>query len=338
MVKNDSLDYDDVMVSIKCMVFNHEVFLRDCLEGIISQKTSFKFEAIVHDDCSTDGSADIIREYAEKYPDIIKPILEEENLFSKHDGSIYQVLSTHSHGKYIAICEGDDYWIDPYKLQKQVDFLEQHSDYSMCCSRAKSYSQLENCFKSDVACYNKNQMMNPKDIIRKGGLFIASCSIVYRNSIRDSYPDYCLLCHVGDYPLQIFCAMKGKCYYFNEAMSVYRVDNPSSWVGMQNQSIQLTEKKIEGFKTETLMLMGFGHDYPKYKKYFYDRMALYLFRVLKIPHYSDLKSDAFYHFRDELSLIPLYWKINLKLKDSKIKYLRILNNYFFYHLVLSHFE
>lgn len=125
-------DNRPVIVSIQCMVFNHEPYLRDCLNGFVMQKTNFRFEAIVHDDCSTDNSADIIREYAEKYPEIIKPIFEKENQYSKHDGSIEKVTDKFIKGKYIAKCEGDDYWTDPFKLQKQVDFLEEHPDYSVC--------------------------------------------------------------------------------------------------------------------------------------------------------------------------------------------------------------
>ena len=113
-----------IIVSIQCLVYNHEPYLRKCLDGFVMQKTNFKFEAIVHDDCSTDGSAAIIREYAEKYPDIIKPIYETENQYSKHDGSLDRIMDSACKGKYIALCEGDDYWTDPLKLQKQYDVLE----------------------------------------------------------------------------------------------------------------------------------------------------------------------------------------------------------------------
>ena len=122
-------DTRPVIVSIRCTVYNHELYLRDCLEGFVMQKTSFRFEAIVHDDASTDRSAAIIKEYAEKYPDIIKPIYETENQYSKHDGSLGRIMTEACRGKYIAFCEGDDYWIDPLKLQKQVDFLEYNTDY-----------------------------------------------------------------------------------------------------------------------------------------------------------------------------------------------------------------
>ena len=121
-----------IKVAINCLVYNHEPYLRDCLEGFVMQQTDFPFVAIVHDDASTDHSADIIREYAAKYPDIIRPIYETENQWSKSDGSLTKIMDAAidaTGAKYVAICEGDDYWMDPLKLQKQVDFLEEHSDY-----------------------------------------------------------------------------------------------------------------------------------------------------------------------------------------------------------------
>ena len=99
------------------------------------QKTSFRFQVIIHDDASTDGTDDIIREYAEKYPDIIVPIFETENQYSKRNGAISRQMNRLMKGTYAAYCEGDDYWTDPLKLQKQVSFLEQHPDYIMACNR-----------------------------------------------------------------------------------------------------------------------------------------------------------------------------------------------------------
>ena len=122
---------NQIIVSIKCLVYNHAPYIRQCLDGFVMQKTNFRFEAIVHDDASTDGTQDIIREYAEKYPDIINPIYETENQYSKKDGSLRKIMNNACNGKYIALCEGDDYWIDPLKLQKQVDILEKHSDYTI---------------------------------------------------------------------------------------------------------------------------------------------------------------------------------------------------------------
>lgn len=123
------------VVAIKCLAYNHEPYIRDCLEGFVMQKTNFRFVAIVHDDASTDKTADIIREYEAKYPEIIKPIYETENQYSKHDGSLGRIMDAAIDAtgtKYVAMCEGDDYWTDPLKLQKQVDILEKDETLMAC--------------------------------------------------------------------------------------------------------------------------------------------------------------------------------------------------------------
>lgn len=122
------------LVAIRCITYNQAPYIRQCLDGFIMQRTDFPFVAIVHDDCSTDGTDDIVREYAQRYPDIIKPIFETENQYSKKDGSLGRIMTkacNETGAKYIAMCEGDDYWTDPLKLQKQVDFLEKNPEYEL---------------------------------------------------------------------------------------------------------------------------------------------------------------------------------------------------------------
>jgi len=147
---------NEILVTIRCLVYNHEPYLRQCLDGFVMQKTNFKFEAIVHDDASTDNSAAIIKEYAEKYPDVIKPIYETENQYSKRDGSLSRIINKAiaPSSKYIAYCEGDDYWTDPLKLQKQVDFLETHPDYSICSHDFLKFHQLTNSFPNHSYYYS----------------------------------------------------------------------------------------------------------------------------------------------------------------------------------------
>lgn len=140
MGTNDS----KVIVAIECLVYNHKPYLRQCLDGFLMQRTNFKFVAVVHDDCSTDGSQEIIREYEKKYPDVIKPIYEKENQYSKKDGSLMRIIHESLKAfdaKYIALCEGDDYWIDCLKLQKQVDFLDTHTDIGLCYTDYKKIYQ-----------------------------------------------------------------------------------------------------------------------------------------------------------------------------------------------------
>ena len=131
------------LVAIHCLVYNHEPYLRDCFEGFVMQQTTFPFVAIVHDDASTDNSAAIIREYEAKYPHIFKPIYEKENLYQKGGFVlINEVMNTAieaTGAKYVAKCEGDDYWTDPLKLKKQVDFMEANPEYSVCFHYFKIY-------------------------------------------------------------------------------------------------------------------------------------------------------------------------------------------------------
>lgn len=268
-------DTRPLMVSVRCTVYNHEPYLRQCLDGFVMQKTNFRFEAIVHDDASTDGSAEIIKEYAKKYPNIIKPIYETENQWSKKDGSLARIMNEACKGKYVALCEGDDYWTDCNKLQKQVDYLEMHDDCSMVCSKASLFSETRNCIIGQKACYSQSQELVPQDVIIKGGLFIPTCSTVIRNEILDNYPDYCVKCHVGDFPRHIYCVMRGKGYYMNDAMSVYRVENPNSWVG-RNLNAKTTAGRLADMLSEVLMLQGFKADYPQYSETFDERIFIYL--------------------------------------------------------------
>lgn len=216
-----------ILVSIRCLVYNHEPYLRQCLDGFVMQKTNFAFEAIVHDDASTDGSAEIIREYAEKYPDIIKPIYETENQYSKKDGSLGRIMNAaiHPDAKYIAFCEGDDYWIDPYKLQKQFDFMENHPDYVLCVHNKKYLNQNTGQIRSEHhSVLNKNQngfsfdlnyyckgdwITSPLTAFFKKDAFLSIDSSKYVNFI-DAILFFLLLKH-------------GRGFLMPDVMSVYRV-------------------------------------------------------------------------------------------------------------------
>ena len=140
----DSMNSDrEVKVTVISLVYNQEKFLRRCLDGFVVQKTNFRFEVIIHDDASTDRSAEIINDYHKQYKDIFVPILQKTNQYSK-GVPFFQRLLDEAKGEYIALCEGDDYWCDPYKLQKQFDFMNDHPECSMCAhySIARDFSGL----------------------------------------------------------------------------------------------------------------------------------------------------------------------------------------------------
>ena len=223
----ESLD-NQIVVSIQCLTYNHAPYIRQCLNGFVMQKTNFRFEAIVHDDASTDGTQNIIREYEKKYPDIIKPIYQKENQYSKGiPGRITNIVNAHCKGKYIAICEGDDYWTDPYKLQKQIDFLETHSDYTMCYHAV-------NYVSDDIVIGNDKRFENECDVsteqmIEGGGGFCATCSLVFKKQCFYDFPNFRKAANIGDWPLQILLSIRGKVHFFPEIMGVYRKNIPGSW-------------------------------------------------------------------------------------------------------------
>ena len=316
---------NDVLVSICCITYNQASYIRQCFDGLLMQETNFKYEIVIHDDCSTDGTTDIVCEYAEKYPDIIVPILQRENQYQSGNKRILaSFVFPVAKGKYFAFCEGDDYWTDPLKLQKQVDFLESHLDYSMVCNRTKLYSQRQKKYIGENYCYNKSQDIDVKDIILRGGLFISTCSILMRRFVvDDGYPDYFVKCHVGDYPLQILAAMKGNVYYLNDVMSVYRVENSTSWAG-KRKTIPV-ESGIVTVHSEIDMLNGFSIDYPQYKDIFTLRKAVYINQSLPNRLSSRNDQDEYLKaFEDEIAQYSLIGKIDLWMRRLRIRGIGIL--------------
>ena len=249
---------DNILVSIRCLVYNHEPYLRQCLEGFVMQKTNFRFEAIVHDDASTDGSAKIIREYAEKYPDIIKPIYETENQYSKRDGSLTRIMNTACRGKYIAICEGDDYWIDPLKLQKQVSILENNINVFMVYTGFKTVDE-----KGNLICrplYTDFMKKSKSGDIFKmllHGNFILTLTTCFRrevlllaekNNLKLDYALFLQAAYMGDVK---YIPEKSGCYRKNSkgAMSTNldRVD-VSAWKVFKHFSMLfLQNKRLKNF-------------------------------------------------------------------------------------------
>ena len=208
----------EILVAIKCLVYNHEPYLRDCLEGFVMQQTNFPFVAIVHDDASTDGSAAIIREYEKKFPNIIKPIYETENQYSKRDGSLGRIMNTAidaTGAKYVAMCEGDDYWTDPLKLQRQVDFMEANPEYSMSTENGL-------VIYKDGYSWNFSEK-ETRDVSMEELLYqrqFPTASVLMRTELlRDVYkiegPKF-------DTFIWTYMSQKGKIYYQNIVSSVYR--------------------------------------------------------------------------------------------------------------------
>ena len=218
------------LVSFLCATYNQRDYIGKCIEGFLAQKVNFPIEIIIHDDASTDGTAEIVRKYAQKYPDIIKPILQTENQYSKKAGVWKNFIYPKAQGKYFADCEGDDYWTDPNKIQKQVEFLESHPEYSACAHRCKNFNCQNNVFTESFPSIEKEKDFSLDEIIIGGGGLLGTNTIVYTRAFLDDLnEDYWKASPVGDFPQMLSLAKRGKIHYFPDEMSVYRLFVKGSW-------------------------------------------------------------------------------------------------------------
>lgn len=260
---------NEIMVSICCLVYNHEKYLRKCLDGFVMQKTNFKYEVLIHDDASTDHSADIIREYEKKYPDIIKPIYQTDNQYSKGVKISWTYQYPRAKGKYIALCEGDDYWTDELKLQKQFDVLELNTDCVFCTHIVSCISEdgrtLERRYPDIV---NLPSKVNSRNWIQYSLSFhhFQTSSYFFRTDsvikLQSNLPEFIKMAKVGDIPLMLLLAFDGECYFINEKMSCYRCGSIGSWTSRQKKM----NLAVEHWKNWSKML----RQYNEYTNFVYN--------------------------------------------------------------------
>lgn len=259
-----------VVVSICCLTYNQEPYIRRCLDGFLIQKTNFSFEILIHDDASTDGTADIIREYEKKHPHIIKPIFQTENQYSKGIKISLTYQFPRSEGKYVAMCEGDDYWTDPYKLQKQVDFMEANPDYSLVYHKVNELWQESNTIKpEDLNQANEELTYTLLDLAK--GNFIHTPSVLFRKSSLDIL-NLKSSSKIIDYYLWMLCAQKGNIKYLPEIMAVYRISKDSVWV-LKTESFRLSYWLI----MLTQLLTQFTSDGDTYSELFFQMKERFIF-------------------------------------------------------------
>ncbi len=205
------------MVSVRVITYNHEAFLRQCLEGIFMQQTDFPFEVVIGEDCSTDGTRVICEEYRTRYPEVVTLLMHQQNVGAQENARRTREACK---GKYIALCEGDDYWTDPLKLQKQATFLEENGEFTLC---------FHNCYVRHETAPSETQELfqhYSKDIYGIQDLFgkwlIPTASVMFRNHLFEDYPDWLRNAIVGDTPFYILIASFGKIKLLPGVMGVYR--------------------------------------------------------------------------------------------------------------------
>lgn len=238
----------DIVVSIVCNTFNQEKYIRSAMDGFLMQKTKFPIEILVHDDASTDGTAEIVNEYASKHPDIVKPILQIENQYSKQVAISEKFQFSRARGKYIAFCEGDDYWTDPLKLQKQVDAMEQHPELDICSHQMET--ERDGKKTGVVPSENQNKVFSVDEVIAGGGGFVSTASLMFRRDLFLHPYNFQQMMSL-DYIWQMAGSLRGGMLYLNDCMGVYRQKAKGSWTATAEK---YPYAQIEAWKRISIVL------------------------------------------------------------------------------------
>lgn len=224
---------DKIMVSVMCTAYNHEEYIRQALESMVNQKTDFDYEILVNDDVSSDGTADIIREFVAKYPEKVRAFFPEKNLYAQNIDVYYHTFFPNARGKYVAFCEGDDFWCDENKLQMQVDFLEAHPEYSACVHNTRLYYCDGSQPDSLLVERTEDMDIGFEHILEGMHNAWHTSSLVAKTEVLASPPDYYNIASqhgFGDFPYGLMVRNAGAVRYLNRTMSVYRLNsNQGAW-------------------------------------------------------------------------------------------------------------
>ncbi len=235
------------VVSIICLTYNHAPYIRECLDGFLMQKTDFPFEVIIHDDASTDGTTDIIREYAAKYPAIIKPIIQTENQYSKHHnfGYIMESCFQICQGQFIAYCEGDDYWIDPLKIQKQVTFLINNKEFGLVHTNVY-VAKWNNNFKKSIYCKTTVPEGNVYPEILSDN-FLSTLSVLFRRELTVLLQNEVCPIPYWDRIMWTCFSRHTKFHFLEDYTAVYRVLENSATHGAAAKVLDTEEQGTVDF-------------------------------------------------------------------------------------------
>lgn len=280
------------LVTARITTYMHAKYIRNCIEGVLMQKTTFPVQVLIHDDASTDGTADIVREYERKFPNLITAIIQTENTYSKPDKierrkRIRELVQ----GKYIAVCEGDDYWTDPYKLQKQVDFLEANPGYGMVHTELDHYyvktgKYIKDHWKTNGITKQEGDLY--EDILLGKGGMIYACTAMYRfDLMKDMHLKNRNKYAYGDIPTWLYIASKSKIGYIDESMAVRNVLPYSATQGRD------FEHKLRFLQTSELIFEDFRQIRPVSKEVEHQYYQKYHAKVCELCYKFQKRYDLF---------------------------------------------
>lgn len=253
------------VVSIICISFNHALYIEDAIRGFLIQKTGFPFEIILHDDASTDATQQIIRWYHEKYPNLIKPVLHQQNQYSQGKKPA-PLATTYSCGDYLALCEGDDFWIDGNKLAAQYAAVQSAPGCRLCFHPAYHGGESSSPTRfrriiNDRLFYPRHAcVLSPWLVIAGAGNFVPTASLFIKRSVIDEMPGWFRECPVGDYFIQVLGSVPDGAAFIPTPMSCYRIGAAGSWTGSQ-KSAQKIRHWQRMRKSVTDMQTHIGQEY-----------------------------------------------------------------------------
>lgn len=254
------------LVSICCKTYNHEKYIADAIESFLAQKTDFPIEIIIHDDASTDNTANIVKEYEKRYPGVIKPIYQNENQYSKGVNTSKKYIYPKVCGKFIAFCEGDDYWLDFGKLQKQADFLQNNDSFSMCFHKVKVVNTNKSFTGRYLGPKKKGSAIYSISKLGQGGFVHLSSMMIRAKFFKENLPEWYTKVRKGiggDFKLAIYMGIVGKVYYFDKVMSAYRTGVENS--AMTRMRSSFTNKDYIDYYIKRAGIVKEIDEFYKYK-------------------------------------------------------------------------
>ena len=295
---------NNIAVSIICVTYCHEKYIRKAIDSFLEQKTNFKFEILINDDASPDGTPEIIREYEQNHPDIIRAVYQKENLYSKGVRIGDEILLPMARGRYLAFCEGDDYWCDVNKLQKQVDFLDNNPDYTVCVHNTKN---LFLKYGREKKAYGETAKdIELKDCVMYGSQSFHYSSMLVRTEFYKKLPEFAGLAGiVEDYPDAVYYALDGKIRYIPDVMSVHVIGTEKSWT----RTILPFHETRTQFYMDIVNMLKAANEYSgyKYNELFTEAVEYNEYNVLQSKQdYKALVRVKKYYNREKLIVRIIY--------------------------------
>jgi len=289
------------LVTVILPTHNHAPFIAQAIESVLMQQTDFPFDILLHDDASTDGTADVCRAYAKEHPDKITLIAQSVNQYQIDRRIQSHILIPRVKAKYTAILDGDDFWVDPLKLQKQIDYMETHPDCTLCIGSA-NVVDVNNKVVGRVAPYDEDRVVDPADMIRGGGGFVATNTILMPTELLKNLPEFADHIEAEDIPFQLLGALAGYAWYMAGTLIAYRQLVPGSWSVRQYASAMETRIKT----SRDVIALNEGYDAysgGKYHDAFVQAIQYQEFLILCYTHkLREAMRPPYRRFYDALSI------------------------------------